>query len=49
MYISNEDKQNYSFCWLRLVGETFEHSLIKQTKFIKVSKVVKQTNKKTLS
>ncbi len=25
MYIPNDDKQNYSFCRLQLVVETFEH------------------------
>ena len=49
MYIPNGDTQNYPFCSARLVVETFdEHSTIKSTKFTKVPKVVKATNKKTL-
>ena len=38
MYIYNDDKQNYSFCRLKLVVETTEHS----------TQGVKLTNKKTL-
>ena len=50
MFIPNDDTQNYLFCRFKLVVETFEHSifLINQSKFTKVSKVVKPTNKKTL-
>ena len=48
MYIPNAVTQNYP-CSARLVVETFdEHSTIKSTKFTKVPKVVKATNKKTL-
>ena len=50
MYIPNNDKQNYAFCRLKLVVETFRHStlLTKQSKYTKVPKVVLLTNKKTL-
>ena len=51
MYIPNDDRQNYLFCRLQLLGETFEHltewTLTNQYS-LKVSKVVKPTNKKTL-
>ena len=45
MYIPNDDTQNHPSCRLRL-----DTQLKKQTiqKSIKVPKVVKQTNKKTL-
>ena len=51
MYITNDDTQNYHFCRLKLVVETFEHStwLTNQSKFTEVPKVVKPTNKETLS
>ena len=44
MYIPNDDAQNYPFCRLQIVGETFEQSIswTNQSKFIKVSKVVKK-------
>ena len=50
MYISNDYKQYYPFCRLKLVVATFGHSAYysNQSKFIKVSKVVEPTNKKTL-
>ena len=43
MYIPNDDTQNYHFFRLQLVLESFGHSNL-----IKVPKVVKPTNKKTL-
>ena len=50
MYIPNNDTQNYHFCRLRLVVETFQHSTKRtnQSKLINRPKVVKTTNKKTL-
>ena len=30
LYIPNDDKQNYPFCRLQLVVETFGHNLINQ-------------------
>ena len=47
MYITHDDTQNYPFCKLQIVFETFGHSTkwMNQSKF---SKVVKQTDKKTL-
>ena len=45
MYIPNNNTQNYSFCSVKLVVETFEHPTLK---FTKVPKVDKVTNKKTL-
>ena len=50
IYIPNNDTQNYPFCRSKIVVETFEHSTqwMNQSKFTKVPKVVKQTNKKTL-
>ena len=50
MYIPNDEPQNYAFCRLQLVVETFEHSTrwMNQTKFTEVSEVVEPTNKKTL-
>ena len=47
MYIPSDKKQNYPFCRL-LVMETWEH-WTNQSKSTKVPKVVKPTNKKTLS
>ena len=49
MYISNDETQNYSFCWLKWVVETLEHSnyWANQSKFNKSPKFVKPTNKKT--
>ena len=49
MYIPNEETQNYQFCRLKLVIKMFGHST-KWTnkKLIKVSKIVKSTNNKTL-
>ncbi len=48
MYIPNDDTQNYSFCKLQLVVETFGHLPLQtnQSNLIKVLKVVKPTNKK---
>ena len=51
MFIPNDDTQNKSFCRLKLVTETFgQFQLNEQTNenSLKVPKVVKQTNKKTL-
>ena len=50
MYITNGDTQNYPFCRLKLVVETFEYSTLwnNQSKFTEDPKVVKPTNKKTL-
>ena len=50
MYIPNDDTQNYHFCRIKLMVATFEHStkLTNQSKFIKVPKDVKPTNKKPL-
>ena len=47
MYIPN-DTQNYTFCRLEYVVEPFVTLLDKPTNKIKVPKVVKSTNKKTL-
>ena len=48
MYIPKDDTQNYPFCRLKLMVETYEHSTlcIKQSKFTQVSKNIKPTNKK---
>ena len=50
MHISNDDTQNYPFCRLHLVVESFDTQPNKPTNqhSIKVPKVVEQTNKKTL-
>ena len=49
MYISNDDRQNYPFCLLQLVVETFEHNTqLDEPTNKKVPKVVKPTNKKML-
>ena len=50
MYISNDVTQNYFFCRLQLVIETFGHSTkwTNESKF-KVPKIVRHTNKKTLT
>ena len=50
MYIPNDDTLDYPFCRLQLIVETFGNG----TQWIKlkltnVSKVIKPTNKKTLS
>ena len=45
MHIPNDDTQNYPFCNLHLVVETFETT---NQNSIKVSKFVETTNKKTL-
>ena len=46
----NDDIQNYPFCKLQIVVETFRHSNESTNqKTIKESKVVKLTSKKTLS
>ena len=46
----NDDTQNYPFCRIKLMVETFRHStkLTNQTQFKKVPNVVKQISKKTL-
>ena len=50
IYIPNDDPKNYPFCRLQLVVETFGHSTkLTNQKSIKVSMVVKLTNKKNLS
>ena len=48
MFIPNDDIQNFSFCRLKLVVETFGHKLNEPTNknSMKVPKVVKPTNKK---
>ena len=50
MYILIGDTQNYPFCRLQLVGETLDTQLNEPTNHnsVKVPKVVKPTNKKTL-
>ena len=50
MYIPNDATQNYLFCRLELVVETFGHLTLwtKKTNRIKAPKFIKQTNKKTL-
>ena len=50
MYIPNYDTRNNPLFKLKLVVETFEHSTkwTNESKFTKVPKVVKPTNKKTL-
>ena len=50
MYIPNDDTQNYPICRLKLVVETLDTQLNEPTNqnTIKVPKVVKPTNKKTL-
>ena len=49
-YITNVNTQNYPFCRLQLVVETFNTKSNEPTNqsSIKVTKVVKLTNKKTL-
>ena len=46
-YITNDDTQNYPFCRLPLVVDTQLNELTNQNS-IKVPKVAKPTNKKTL-
>ena len=46
MYIPNDNKQNYPFCRLQLVVETFGHPGIQNS--FKVPKVVKPTKTKSL-
>ena len=50
MNIPNDDTQSYPFCRLQLVDETFDTQINEPTNkiSIKVTKVVKPTNKKTL-
>ncbi len=50
MHNKDNDTQNYLFCRLKLVVETFNRQMNEPTNqnSIKVPKVVKQTNKKTL-
>ena len=53
MYIPNDDTQNYPICRLQLVVETLytqlnENEPTTNQNTIKVHKVVKPTNKKTL-
>ena len=46
MYISNDDTQNYTFCRLQLVVETFGKPT--NPNLIKVPRVVDSNNKKSL-
>ena len=50
MYLPNDDTQNYPLCGVKLVIETLDTHLNKQTNksSIKVSKLVKQMHKQTL-
>ena len=48
IYISNDDTQNYLFCRLQLVVKTFGLNKPTKQNSIKVPKVFKPTNKKTL-
>ena len=50
MYIPKDDSQNYSYCRLKLVVETFGYSTLwsNQIKIAEVSKVVRPTNKTAL-
>ena len=50
MYFDNDDKQNYPFCRLQLVGANlWTINLVNQPIKIQTNKVVKSTNKKALS
>ena len=50
IYISNDETQNYPFCRLKLVVETFEHltKWTNQLKFTEVTEATKPTNKQML-
>ena len=48
MYIPNDEIQNLRFCRLKLLVETFELIIPTNHNSVKVPKVVKITNKKTL-
>ena len=50
MYFIKDDTRDYSYCKLKLVVETFEHStlLTNQSKCTKVPKVIEPTNRKAL-
>ena len=50
MISTNNDTQNYPFCTLQLMVETFEHSTNELThqNSLTVLKVINSTNKKTL-
>ena len=48
LYILNNNTQNYPFCRLKLVVETFELSKPTNENSGKIPKIVKQTNKKTV-
>ena len=48
MYIPNDDAQNYPFCRLQIVVETFGQNEPTNQNSIRVHKVVQPTNKKTL-
>ena len=48
LYINNDDLKNYRFCRLQLVIESLDTYKPPCQNLIKVPKVVKQTNKKTL-
>ena len=49
IYIPNDDTQNYPFCRLKLLVETFKHSSLRtnQSKFTKIPPANNPTNKKT--
>ena len=49
MYIPNNDAQNYTFCSLQLKQMDAQLNETNNKNSIKVPKVVKSTNKKTLS
>ena len=48
MYIPNDGTQNYFFCRLKLVVETYELNKPTNQNSVKVPKVIKPTNKNTL-
>ena len=48
MYIPNDDTQNYPFCKLQLVVETFWPNKPTNQNPLKDPKIVNPTNKKTL-
>ena len=48
IYIPNDDTQNYPLCRLQFVVETLATQLNLPNKSIKVTKICKLTNKKTL-
>ena len=48
MYILNVNTQDFPFCRLKLVFETFKHSIQLTNQSNQVSKVEKPTNKKVI-